>query len=170
VRPDSFPVALPRLPLGRVFAIWYGILALLSAGWLRAVGPASRVAPERGWLAIFALSSILMLAATPICWNHYFLWTLPAALFLLHRPRLMLAVAVLSLLVTMWPAARAAGGHMLLALGLFGRVVDELAREGRWLLDRQVASEPAVEGVWQIQDNTSDGKTSGSDDSLGDCR
>ena len=67
-----------------------------------------------------------MLAVTPICWNHYFLWTLPAALFLIHRPRLLLTAAVLSLAFTLWPPARAAGGHMVMALGLFGLVVHDL--------------------------------------------
>ena len=68
-----------RLPLQTIFAIWYGLLAALAGAWLFALVPAARVAPERGWLAIFALTSIIMLAATPICWNHYFLWTMPAA-------------------------------------------------------------------------------------------
>jgi alpha-1,2-mannosyltransferase len=67
-----------------------------------------------------------MLAVSPICWNHYFLWTLPAALFLIQRRRLLLTTAVLSLVVTLWPAARAAGGHMILALVLFVTVVHDL--------------------------------------------
>ena len=70
-----------------------------------------------------------MLAVTPICWNHYFLWTLPAALFLIHRPRLLLTAAVLSLAITLCPPARAAGGHMIMALGLFGLVVHDVGAE-----------------------------------------
>jgi hypothetical protein len=78
---------------------------------------------------MFALTSIAMLAATPICWNHYFLWTLPAALFLIDRPRLLVALAAVSLVVTATPAARGLGGHMLIALGLYLLVLHDLRRE-----------------------------------------
>jgi alpha-1,2-mannosyltransferase len=128
---DTFPLAFPRLAIGWVFMIWYAILAILAVGWLSAVRWAAHVAPKCGDLAIFALTSIFMLVVTPICWNHYFLWTLPAALFLLHRPRLLLTAAVLSLAITLCPPARAAGGHMIMALGLFGLVVHDLAAECR---------------------------------------
>jgi alpha-1,2-mannosyltransferase len=130
---DAFLLALPRLPIGWLFMIWYAILATLAVGWLWAVRCAAHVPPERGYLAIFALTSILMLAVTPICWNHYFLWTLPAALFLIHRPRLLLTAAVLSLAITLWTPARAAGGHMLMALGFFGLIVHELGAKNEVL-------------------------------------
>ena len=120
-----------RLPLGTIFAIWYGALAALGAAWLFALVPAARMPPERAWLAIFALTSIVMLASTPICWNHYFLWTMPAALFLLHRPRLLIMLALLSLGITLWPAARSLGCHMMMAIGLFFLVVHDLWREPR---------------------------------------
>ncbi len=118
-----------RLPLGTIFAIWYGALAALASAWLFALVRAARVPPERGWLAMFALTSIVMLGSTPICWNHYFLWTMPAALFLLHRPKLLMMVALLSLVITMWPAARSLGCHMVMAIGLFFLVVHDLWRE-----------------------------------------
>ncbi len=118
-----------RPPLGTIFTIWYGALAALAGAWLCALVPAARVPPERGWLAMFALTSIVMLASTPICWNHYFLWTMPAALFLLHRPRLLIMLALLSLGITVWPAARSLGCHMMLAIGLFFLVVHDLWRE-----------------------------------------
>jgi Glycosyltransferase family 87 len=115
-----------RLPLQTIFAIWYGIFAALAGAWLFALVPLARVTPERGWLAIFALTSIVMLASTPICWNHYFLWTMPAALFLLHRQKLLFVLALLSLGITMWPAARSLGCHMIMAIGLFFLVVHDL--------------------------------------------
>ena len=118
--------AATRLPLQTILAIWYGSLTALAAAWLFALVPAARVPPERGWLAIFALTSIVMLASTPICWNHYFLWTTPAALFLLHRRKLLIFLALLSLGITMWPAARSLGCHMMLAIGLFVVVVHDL--------------------------------------------
>ncbi len=134
-RRDWDSVSLARLPLGLVWGAWWAALAALGAGWLASVRPAGRVATGRGWLAMFGLTSVMMLAATPICWNHYFLWTLPAALFLTHRPRLLLAAAAASLLVTAWPAARGVGCHMLLALGLFGLVVRDLRDEAAALPD-----------------------------------
>jgi hypothetical protein len=118
-----------RLPVRTIFAVWYGALAVLAGAWLCAVVPAARVQPERGWLAMCALTSIVMLASTPICWNHYFLWTMPAALFLLHRPRLLITLALLSFGVTMLPAARSLGCHMMMAIGLFALVVHDLWRE-----------------------------------------
>ncbi|MGB0070579.1 MAG: glycosyltransferase 87 family protein [Isosphaeraceae bacterium] len=118
-----------RLPLRTIFAIWYGSVAALAGAWLFALIPAARVPPERGWLAMFALTSIVMIASTPICWNHYFLWTMPAALFLLHRPKLLIMLALLSLGITMWPAARSLGCHMMMAIGLFAVVIHDLWRE-----------------------------------------
>ena len=118
-----------RLPLQTILAIWYGSVAALAGAWLFALVPAARVPPERGWLAMFALTSIVMLVSTPICWNHYFLWTMPAALFLLHRPKLLIMLALLSLGITMWPAARSLGCHMLMAIGLFVVVIHDLWRE-----------------------------------------
>jgi alpha-1,2-mannosyltransferase len=117
------------LPLQTIFVIWYGLLAALAIAWLYALAPAARVPPERGWLAIFALTSICMLALTPICWHHYFLWTTPAAIFLLHRRRLLIMLASLSLGITMWTAARSLGCHMMMAIGLFVVVVHDLCRE-----------------------------------------
>jgi len=126
---ESTAAVAGRLPLRMIFAIWYGILAALAGAWLCALAPAARVPPARGWLAMFALTSILMLASTPICWNHYFLWTLPAALFLRHRPSLLITLALVSLGITLWPAARSLGCHMMMALGLFFLVVHDLWRE-----------------------------------------
>ena len=121
--------AASRLPLRTIFTLWYGLLAALAGAWLLALFPAARVPPARGWLGMFALTSIVMLAATPICWHHYFLWTMPAALFLLHRPKLLAVLALVSLGITEWPAARSLGGHMIMAIGLFALVTHDLWRK-----------------------------------------
>ncbi len=130
---DWKAVSLARLPLSMIWKIWWAILATLGIGWLVSLRPAGRVDPARGDVAMFALTSIGMLAASPICWNHYFLWILPAALFLIHRRRLLIAAAIASLLVTAEPSrlARGMGGHMLIALGLFWIVVHDLRRESQ---------------------------------------
>jgi len=54
---------------------------------------------------------------------------MPAALFLLHRPKLLIMLALLSLGITMWPAARSLGCHMMMAIGLFVVVIHDLWRE-----------------------------------------
>lgn len=128
-RRDWQSLSLARWPLGLIWGAWWAVLAALGAGWVASLGPARAVDDGRGWLAMFALTSVVMLAATPICWNHYFLWTLPAALFLVHRPRLLAAAAVASVLVTASPAARGVGCHMMITLGLFALVVHDLRRE-----------------------------------------
>jgi len=78
---------------------------------------------------MFALSSIVMLAATPICWHHYFLWLLPAALFLSERRRVILVAAAISMTTTAVPFARGLGCQMLLALALFAVLVHDLVAE-----------------------------------------
>jgi alpha-1,2-mannosyltransferase len=96
---------------------------------LASVRWANVVPPPRAWLGMFALTAIVMLAATPICWFHYFLWTLPAALFLIERRRLIVGVAIVSVVGAASPAARGLGVHMLLALVLFVAVAVDLRRE-----------------------------------------
>ena len=119
-------VPLARLPLRTIWAAWLAIIALMTLTWAGCAWRARRVAPERGWLGMFALTAVLMLALTPIAWPHYFLWLLPAALFLGHRPRLLLAVAILGQLGMMLPLLRGLGCHMVLALALFAMVARDL--------------------------------------------
>jgi alpha-1,2-mannosyltransferase len=126
---DGRAIVLARLPLEFIWPIWWAILGALGIGWLVAARAAGRLDSGRAWLGMFALTSIGMLATTPICWNHYFLWTLPAALFLVDRPRLLAAAAVASLLGSLSQSARGLGCHMVLALGLFALVVHDLLRQ-----------------------------------------
>jgi len=131
-------VSLARWPLNVVWATWGGILVALAIVWAASVAPATKLAPERGWLGLFALTAVLMLAVTPICWHHYFLWTLPAALFLIHRPRLVFVVGLLSWLGAASQVARSLGCHMVLALFLFALVAYDM---------RRLAANPAPDGA-----------------------
>ena len=119
-------VSLARLPLAVIWKIWQGILAAMLVIWVLAAWRASRVAPERGWLGMFALTAVGMLAASHIVWPHYFMWLLPATLFLAGRPRVLLTVAVLGQLGMMIPVLRGLGCHMAIALALFALVAREL--------------------------------------------
>ncbi len=113
---DRHIIALAHFPMERIWMAWYAILGVMSIAWLASIVPAGLLEPGRGWLATFALTSIFMLASTPVAWHHYALWTLPAALFLIDRTRLLLALAVLSLIISAIPSARGLGGHMMIAL------------------------------------------------------
>jgi hypothetical protein len=124
-RPKNVLV-LARLPLDAIWAAWGVVLAVMGVTWLACIRPAGRLEPERGWLGMFALTSIIMLAATPICWHHYFLWTLPAALFLVERPAILASFAIVSLVGSAFPEARGLGIHMALALGMVAMVAREI--------------------------------------------
>lgn len=121
-------VSLARLPLAAIWAVWMVILALMAAAWLASAWRARRAPPERAWLGMFALTAVMMLVMTPIAWPHYFMWLLPATVFLSYRPRLLLGVAGLGQLGMMIPTLRGVGCHMLLALALFGLVAHDLHR------------------------------------------
>ena len=99
--------------------------------WLASARAAGRLDPSRALTGMFALSSIAMLAATPICWHHYFLWTMPACLFLIGRPGIVAGYAVLSLAGSASQTMRGVGWHMMLAMGLFAMVAWEIRRSTR---------------------------------------
>jgi alpha-1,2-mannosyltransferase len=75
---------------------------------------------------MFALTSVIMLVASHIVWPHYFMWLLPATLFLSRCPRFLVAVAVIGQLGMMIPVLRGLGCHMAIALVLFAMVAREL--------------------------------------------
>ena len=120
-------VSLARLPLPAIWTAWMVILALMAATWLASAWRARRAPPGRAWLGMFALTAVMMLAMTPIAWPHYFMWLLPATVFLSRRPRMLLGVAVVGQLGMMIPTLRGVGCHMLLALLLFGLVAHDLS-------------------------------------------
>lgn len=121
-------VSLARLPLRAVWAAWLAILAAMSLTWVWCAWHARRAPPGRAWLAMYALTAGLVLAATPIAWPHYFLWLLPAALFVSARRRLLLAVAAVGALGMMIAPLRGLGCHTALALLLFAVVAHDLVR------------------------------------------
>src|SRR5262249_29101445 len=85
-------VSLAHLPLRVIWGIWLAVLAALMATWALCAWSARRASPPRAWLGMFALTAVVMLMASPIVWPHYFIWLLPATLFLTHRPHLLVAV------------------------------------------------------------------------------
>lgn len=122
-------VSLARLPLRVVWGIWIGSLVLMALVWALAAWRSRRAPPARGWLGMLGLTSPIMLAATHIAWPHYFLWLLPTTLFLRGRPRLLIAVAVVSAIGMMVPVLRGLGVHMAIALALFAVAARDLLAE-----------------------------------------
>ncbi len=126
-RSRDVPIA-ARLPLGLIWAMWGTVLIGIAMTWLASARAAGRLDPSRALIGMFALSSIAMLGATPICWHHYFLWTMPACLFLIDRPWIVGGYAVVSLAGSASQMARGVGWHMVLALALFAMVAWEIGR------------------------------------------
>jgi alpha-1,2-mannosyltransferase len=114
-----------------IWRMWGAILMVLATVWVVCAWLSRGLEPQRAWLGMFALTSAVMLAGTPICWHHYFLWLLPATLYLADRPRWLRAALVLSWLGTALPPARGIGCHALLSLGMFAAVATDLIREAR---------------------------------------
>jgi alpha-1,2-mannosyltransferase len=121
-------LSLARLPLAVVWNIWLAVVAVMALTWLACAWRGRRAPPDRAWLGMFALTAVLMLAVTPIAWPHYFLWLLPATVFLSPRPALLLTVAGLGQLGMMVATLRGVGCHMLIALALFALVARDLLR------------------------------------------
>jgi alpha-1,2-mannosyltransferase len=121
-------LSLGILPLNVIWLSWGLILAGLSVTWIVCAIWTRAAEPRRALLGMSALTSVLMLASTPICWHHYFLWLLPSVIFLAHRRRLLWACGSLSLVGTAIPIARGLGCHMIMALGLFAVVARDLLR------------------------------------------
>lgn len=119
-------VSLSRAPLPVIWAIWLAVLAVMLLTWVGCAIRASRAPPARGWLGMFALTAVVMLVSSPIAWPHYFMWLLPATLFLAQRPRLLIAVAVLGQIGMMVPLLRGFGEHTAIALVLFAIVAHDL--------------------------------------------
>jgi hypothetical protein len=122
-------VSLARLPFTVIWAIWLAVLVAMILAWVGCALGARRAPPDRAWLGMFALTAVIMLTASPIVWPHYFMWLLPATLFLNRRPRLLLAVAVLGQLGMMIPVLRGLGVHTAIALVLFAMVVRDFLVE-----------------------------------------
>ncbi len=114
VGPSRQTIALGLVPLDRLWEAWFAILLVMASVWLSCacLRPANETGRRRAWLGMFALTSIGMLAASPICWHHYFVWLLPATLFLADRRRLLGVAAAVSWIGTGVPIVRGLGAHM----------------------------------------------------------
>jgi hypothetical protein len=122
-------VSIARLPLSIIWGVWLALLAVMAAVWAACAWRARTLPPERAWLAIFGLTSPLLLAATHIAWPHYFMWLVPTALALSARPRLLVGAAAVGQLGMMIPILRGLGCHTAIALALFAVLArDVLAR------------------------------------------
>jgi hypothetical protein len=112
-------VSISHVPLRMIWGLWLIILAAMLLTWLVCAWRARSAPPDEGWLGVFALTAIVMLMASPVVWPHYFLWLLPATLFLAPRARLLLTVAAIGQIGMMSAILRGMGVHTAIALALF---------------------------------------------------
>jgi hypothetical protein len=117
------------LPGPVVWGLYYAIVAALAAALAACALRARRGPTRRAYLGLQALAVPAMLALSPIVWTHYFLWWLPAAIYLADRTRLLAALGTVSLLGIFSVPARALGLHMAITLALFALVAHRLWRE-----------------------------------------
>jgi len=112
-------VSISHVPLRMIWGLWLILLAAMLLTWLVCAWRARSAPPEEGWLGVFALTGIVMLMASPVVWPHYFMWLLPAALFLATRARLLVIVAAIGQVGMMSAILRGLGVHTAIALVLF---------------------------------------------------
>jgi hypothetical protein len=112
-------VSISHAPLRVIWGLWLIMLIAMLLIWLACAWRARSAPPEEGWLGMFALTGIVMLMASPVVWPHYFMWLLPATLFLAPRARLLLTVAAIGQIGMMSAILRGLGVHTAIALVLF---------------------------------------------------
>jgi len=133
------------LPLPVAWGLYYGLVAVLVVTWcavalrLRGGGPG-----PREFLGLQALAIPVLLSVSPIVWTHYFLWWLPALVFLSRHRAALWVLGTVSILGIGSEGARALGLHMGITLALFVAVARTLWREAP-------APEPAREPEAQTQ-------------------
>ena len=121
-------VSLARLPLRAVWGIWLAVLGAMAIAWTVCAWRSRSEPSGRDWLAMFALTAGILLAATPIAWPHYFIWLLPGTLYLSDRRRLLLAIAGGGALGMVVAPLRGLGCHALLSLVVFAVVTRDHLR------------------------------------------
>lgn len=107
--------------------LYQAMVALAGAGWVLAAWAVMRSRSRRAFLGLFAVTAIGTLIVSPIVWTHYFLWLLPAMLFLLNnRPRLLIGCAAVSVVGLTSDALRSLGVHIFTAMMMYAVIVRDL--------------------------------------------
>lgn len=109
-----------------------GMAALLAVGLRGALAARRLDTPERtdgrAWLGLFALSTLGMLLAAPLVWTHYYVWALPALVFLRRERRVLLWGGIAFNLALAVPPLRALGFHAACGVALYVWVARDLWR------------------------------------------
>jgi hypothetical protein len=126
------------LPGPAAWGVYYATVAALAAALVACGLRARHRRGPRTFLGLQALAVPAMLALSPIVWTHYFLWWLPAGVYLADRKRLLAALGTVSLLGLFSVPARALGLHMAISLLLFALVAHRLWHETEPALESQL--------------------------------
>ncbi len=111
---------------GLVVAVWRGLFAVR-----RLMASSEAAARHSAWGGLFALACLGTLLISPIVWTHYFLWVLPAAVFLHERQRLVLWGGVAFAVCFAVTPLRGLGVHIYATYALFWVLALEIVRRAR---------------------------------------
>ena len=131
---DFHPIAVPgstslaNLPIRVISRANMAIQLILLAAGIVAVIYARRLPAESAWAALYALIALLILLLSPLVWTHYFLWWLPALVYLSKRKRkrLFVAFGVTAAAALSSATLRGLGAHLLLTLVLYVLVLHSI--------------------------------------------
>lgn len=112
---------LANLPPWVIAAANGAVQFVLLAAAVAAAVHARRVAADEAWAATYALAALLVLLLSPLVWTHYFIWWLPALVYLLKQRQrhLLVAVGLLAGAALSSVTLRGLGAHLLLTLVLY---------------------------------------------------
>ena len=130
-RPPLHALSLDLLSFETIWWVWSGMILSLVVGWLACAWAVRKNHSTRALLALGSLTSILMLACTPICWHHYFLWLLPSLTYFGDRRKLLWSGGGFSLVVSALPVARGMGLHMMIALLLYTLITIDVLKQAQ---------------------------------------
>ena len=115
-----------NLPPSAISGINDAILLALLGWTLAAAICARRIPAEKAWGAVGALTALLVLLLSPVVWTHYFIWWLPAVVYLSRRRLLLVCLGVLSGAALCSVTLRGLGAHLVVTLVLYGTILADI--------------------------------------------
>lgn len=110
---------LAELPLSWIWVIHNALMAVMLLALVACAWRVRRVESGRAWLGLFAMTSLFMLAVSPLVWTHYFIWLLPGLIFFSEHRKFLIASFVALTLLLLSDPARGLGVHMFYGIGVF---------------------------------------------------
>lgn len=118
-----------NLPVSVVVAVHTVAQLVLLGSALVAAACARRIAAERAWGPLCGLIALAMLLFSPLVWTHYFIWWLPAVVYLAPRKSFLACVGVVSTVALCSVTLRGLGIHLVLTFVLYLVVLRDIAQQ-----------------------------------------